>query len=334
MDPAIKARFAPPILEEALVRYDIRPDAIRLLDGFESFIYEFDRLGESYILRLGHSGRRSAALIQGEVDWINYLARGDASVARAVDSAQGNLVEEIDDGHGERFLATAFRKARGCPQRGADWPSQLYTTYGRLIGRMHALARDYAPGDPAWRRPAWNDDSLQTALRELAPDEQTAAAAYRAAYDHVAQLPTGSDAYGLIHFDAHSGNFFVDEAGQITLFDFDDCSYNWFICDIAIVLFYMLTMGEEPVALTRRFMPHFLTGYRQETTLDPAWLAEIPYFLKMREIDLYAAILHAMGPAAYNIPWCARFLSGRKARIDAGVPYVEYDFTEFASLLV
>jgi hypothetical protein len=41
-----------------------------------------------------------------------------------------------------------------------------------------------------------------------------------------------------------------------------------------------------------------------------------------------------MGPAAYNIPWCARFLSGRKARIDAGVPYVEYDFTEFASLLV
>ena len=34
-------------------------------------------------------------------------------------------------------------------------------------------------------------------------------------------------------------NFFVDEAGQITLFDFDDCAHNWFINDVAIVLFYI-----------------------------------------------------------------------------------------------
>lgn len=333
MDPAIRARFSPSILDEAMARYAIRPGAIRLLDGFESFLYAFERDGGSFILRLGHSSRRSSALIHGEVDWINYLARGGASVARAVDSARGHLVEEIDDGHGACFLATAFRKAKGRPPRGADWTTQLYETYGRLIGRMHALARDYAPGDPAWRRPAWDDDALQTALRDLAPEEEVAAAAYRAAYDHAAQLPKARDGYGLIHFDAHGGNFFVDEAGQITLFDFDDCCYNWFVCDIAIVLFYMLTLGEEPIGLTRRFMPPFLTGYRQETTLDPAWLAEMPYFLKMREIDLYAAILRAMGPAAYENPWCARFLAGRKARIDAGVPYVAFDFMEFAPLL-
>lgn len=333
MDPAIQARFSPAILDEAMTRYGIRADTIRLLDGFESFIYAFAKDGEDFILRLGHSGRRSPALIHGEVDWINYLARGGASVARAVDSARGNLVEEIADGHGECFLTTAFCWAPGRPPQAAGWTPELFATYGRLIGRMHALTRAYTPGDPAWRRPAWDDDVLQTALRELAPDEQVAAAAYRAAYDHVAKLPKDGDGYGLIHYDAHGGNFFVDDAGRITLFDFDDCCYNWFVCDIAIVLFYMLTGAEEPVALTRRFMTHFLTGYRQETMLDPVWLAEIPYFLKMREIDLYAAILHAWGPAAYDDPWCARYLTGRKARIDAGVPYVDVDFMEFAPLL-
>ena len=32
---------------------------IRLLDGFESFMYEFERGEGEYILRIGHSLRRS-----------------------------------------------------------------------------------------------------------------------------------------------------------------------------------------------------------------------------------------------------------------------------------
>ena len=246
---------------------------------------------------------------------------------------RGELVEEIDDGHDERFLATAFVKAMGRPPHVVGWTPALHETYGKLIGRMHALARTYAPSDPAWRRPEWDDAVMQTALDDLAPDEHVAAAAFTAAYDHVAQLPKSADAYGLIHFDAHGGNFFVDDAGRITLFDFDDCSYNWFACDIAIVLFYRLTHDDDPVALTREFMTHFLTGYRTENRLDPSWLAEIPYFLKMREVDLYGAILHAFGEAAYDDPWCARYLTGRKERIDQGVPYVDVDFMEFAPLL-
>ena len=82
MDPAIAARISDDIVHEAAARFGVEASALRLLDGFESFIYEFTRDDGEYILRLGHSGRRSPALIHGEVDWINYLARGGAGVAR------------------------------------------------------------------------------------------------------------------------------------------------------------------------------------------------------------------------------------------------------------
>src|SRR5690348_9025767 len=139
MDQLIKDRYNDTILEEAMQRYGISKEQIQLLDSFESFIYEFERGGRSYILRIAHSSRRNETLIQGELDWINYLADGGVSAARAIVSERDNLVEAIEDGQGGAFLATAFVKAQGqAPWE--LWTPQLYDTYGQLIGRMHALS--------------------------------------------------------------------------------------------------------------------------------------------------------------------------------------------------
>src|SRR5215207_6420313 len=136
MEQLIKHRYGDAILQEAMQRYDISKEQIKLLDSFESFIYEFEHGSGSYILRIAHSSRRNEALIQGEVDWINYLADGGVSAARAILSADGNLVEAIEDGQGGTFLTTAFVKAQG--EAPWDlWAPQLYEAYGQLIGRMH-----------------------------------------------------------------------------------------------------------------------------------------------------------------------------------------------------
>jgi Ser/Thr protein kinase RdoA (MazF antagonist) len=115
MEIRIKERFNPRILQEVMPFFGIQDDKIRLLDGFESFIYEFERDGMNYILRVGHSLRRSENLIRGEVDWINYLHHGGASVSKAILTVNGDLVASVADGQGGYFLATAFEKARGKP---------------------------------------------------------------------------------------------------------------------------------------------------------------------------------------------------------------------------
>ena len=68
----------------------------------------------------------------------------------------------------------------------------------------------------------------------------------------------------LIHFDAHEMNYFLDETGIPNLFDFDDCTYNWFANDIAMVLFYIVIGEKDQQAFTLNFMRQFIKGYKRE----------------------------------------------------------------------
>jgi Ser/Thr protein kinase RdoA (MazF antagonist) len=225
MDQQIINRFNDDILQIAIQRYGIPKGQVTPIDTFESFIYKFDRDGTGYILRISHSFRKSEALIQGEVDWINHLARGGVSVSRAVPSQNGRLVEVIDDGQGGQFLVTAFVEAAGQQPWVAGWSTTRYETYGELLGKMHALAVDYQPV-PAWKRPEWDVDATNFIEQYLPASEVIAHREYKSLLEHIHSLPKDKSSYGLIHQDAHQNNFFMDESGAITLFDFDDCVYR------------------------------------------------------------------------------------------------------------
>jgi len=332
MEQKIRDRYHDGILQEARQRYAIAPDQIRPLDAFESFIYEFARPDGDYILRLGHTLRKSEALIHGEVDWINYLAAGGVGVAKAIHSANGQLVEAIDDGQGGHFLATAFVKAKG--QSPWDiWTPTLYENYGRLLGQMHALARYYEPANPTWRRPAWDDEGMNFVERYLPAAEVIARQKFQALRAYLQTLPQESSVYGLTHQDAHGSNFLVDDHGNITLFDFDDCGYGWYANDIAIVLFYTVQDADDWPAFTQEFMTHFLRGYQQVYRLEPAWLAQLPHFLKLRELELYGVMHRDFDVNHIDNEWCARFMAGRKARIEQDAPFIEFDFMSLATHL-
>ena len=325
MDKRSRDAFNEAILAEAMRRFGIAPGQVELLDGFESFIYFFHKDGRDYILRLSHSLRYSLEMIEGELDWINYLADRGVPAARAVPSLAGCLVEKIEaaDGH---FIVSAFEKAPGAPPTPADWDAGLIVEVGRLVGRMHALAKNYQPPEERIRRPQW-DFELDEFAAYLPAGEEGVASRWAELLTRLRALPRHRDSYGLVHQDVHGGNFFVDR-GQITLFDFGDCLYAWFIYDLAMVLLYILPHHCDTLeqrAFARRCLEDLWRGYSQENTLDPAWLATIPDFLKLREIDLYIAIHRSMDINNLD-PWCAGYMDGRKARIESGHPFVDISF--------
>lgn len=334
MDPKIAARFKEEHLQAAMRFYNIQAEQIEALDGFESFIYKFQRPDGRFILRIGHSERRSPDLIRGEVDWINYLAAGGASVARAILSEAGHLVEAVADGHGAEFLCTAFVHAPGRGATRSQLNDRLFRNYGRLLGRMHALAKSYQVSNPAWRRHEWDAPENNYAEWQMPAKDKLALEKYRAVLAHLRTLPRDVEGYGMIHQDAHPGNFFVDEDDRLTLFDFDDCVYGHFIYDIAMVLFYTSIGEPDPAEYTARFMPIFLAGYREENRLDPRWLKELPHFMKLREIDLFA-VIHFSSEDGENPehPWSARYMKGRRERIEGEVPFIVYDWDSLGQYL-
>jgi Ser/Thr protein kinase RdoA (MazF antagonist) len=331
VEARIRDRYTDDMRRQAFARHGAVPEGARELDGFESFIYEFHRNGRPYILRVGHTLRRPVELVRGEIDWINYLADGGAAVARAVPSVDGRLVETIADGAGDQFLATAFGYANGSGPHGEAQLVAIAEAYGQAIGRMHALTKTYEPSDPAWTRMQWDDPNILDAWSWLPETDSVVLDRVDAVVAHIRDLPRDRASYGLVHQDAHGGNFHIADDGQLTFFDFDDCCYSWFVDDIAIVLFYAALFTDDPPAFTGEFLPRFLRGYARENTLDVMWLSEIPHFLKLREIDLYAVIHRSFDVADLTDPWVAAYMRGRKERIESGAPVLDLDFACLSS---
>lgn len=329
MEERIRERYSDLILERALAVYGINRDTIKPLDGFESYLYQFQRSGEEGILRISHSIRRSPDMIRAELDWIDYLYQAGVGVSKPLRSLEDSWVESLADGEGGCFLTAAFQKASGEPHSGLDWSDELLREYGYQIGSMHKLATTYQPSNPAWRRPAWNDP-IHHEVEAFIPDRDSKIRRlFRETIRHISKLPVEKNAYGLIHQDPHQGNFFVDQGGKITFFDFDDSSYSWFVEDIALALFYAVMGQKDPPGFTERFLIGFLPGYFAAYPLELKWFQEIPLFMKMRELDLYAVIHRSFDVENLKDPWCIWYLDGRTDRLLAGKPYLEFDFKGF-----
>ena len=121
MEETIRNRYSRGILDQALHAFGVKHDQLQELDGFESFIYQFNRGQEQGILRITHSIRRTPGQIRGELDWINYLKEGGAGVAQAL--AYGPwLVEPISSVMDLKMLAGIRRRAEERPATPAPSP--------------------------------------------------------------------------------------------------------------------------------------------------------------------------------------------------------------------
>lgn len=331
MEKFIHDLFDPSILAIALDDYGISPQDAAILDGFESFIYNVSRDGQDFILRIGHDSRRNANLVHGEAEFLNHLASGGLSVPRVLPSRNGKLVEPIPAADGSHFVAALFEKAQGKHVTRAQWTPRLSQDMGAFMGRLHQLSRQFHPSQARYARMDIEEDFQQVrsfALKYLPPGDEPILQAYDELIAELRTLPKDEACYGLCHIDFHAGNFFLDDQGKITLFDFDDSQYAWYVYDIAMALFYVISHDcttPEALAQAQSFLSDFWAGYRTQYDLDPVWLLEIPKFLRLRELDLYIIIYRSFDINDLD-PWCASFMKDRREKILSGVPYCDIDY--------
>ncbi|MFD1428037.1 phosphotransferase enzyme family protein [Kroppenstedtia sanguinis] len=329
MKQEIRDQFNERILTDTAARYGVSQDQIYFLKDAENYVYEFEKDHRSYILRITHTIRRHPDYIMGELEWLNYLADHGLPVSRAVPSAQGNWIETIPADSGD-FLAVVYEKAPGRIVEAADWNETLFQTWGEYVGRMHALTQGYRLSHPAYKRQEWYEED-QLNLRKYVPSDQMQV--FKKAdqlMERIHRLPKSKDCYGLVHTDLHQGNFHWHE-GRITAFDFDDIGYNWFMNDIAIILYnvqwYPTVPYEDQAEFVRHFFTHFMIGYRRENDLDPWWAQQIPDFLRLRHVLLYG-LFHQFMDLDHLQDEEAQMLRQYRHDIENETPVVRLDFTK------
>ena len=92
----------------------------------------------------------------------------------------------------------------------------------------------------------------------------------------LAALSTGPERFGLIHADLHLANVMSD-GRELTVIDFDDAGYGWFVHEIAVSLHPMLDDPRYDDALAA-----IVEGYRDVVPLGDADVALIDLFMTVR----------------------------------------------------
>lgn len=305
---AIAALCEREVLGRAARLFGTTPASLGKFDDYEgcaNLVYHYDHEGQPRILRLSYRPDRTVELIQAELHFVEYLAAGGMRVSRPVPSVNGNLLELIPAA-GLDFIAVSFVKGQGMrvPDNGYRYREgvplkEYFQNWGQALGQMHRLAKTYQPLSDSVKRPEWHQWEYYSGF----PYGERLPLIHKKYDQLIAELhalPKDVDSYGLIHNDFNDGNFTVDyEDGDITVFDFDDSCYFWFVYELACAweggigraMFRPLAERQDFMA---RYMEHILTGYTRENTLSEAWLARLPLFLRliqMQELLHYAQYL-------------------------------------------
>ena len=253
-----------------------------------NFVYFTKLDGREVVLRLTEPVHRMPKEIESELDWMNYLTVNGMRIASPIPTLTGSFMAELP---GKKiYYAAIFEKAPGSFLNDDLVPTvELIANWGRYLGKMHRLTKDYLPSPLIQRRQEWEqDESLAMALRSIDKADELPYRRLNELMEWMRALPQENHCYGLVHCDLHRGNFFV-ENGEITAFDFDDACYQWFSYDIvAPINSINKNLFEGTNTLSKeKALESFLNGYRRENNLEQIWLERIEVFDKYRAALIY-----------------------------------------------
>jgi amicoumacin kinase len=302
---------------------------LKLTDGFQNDVFEFNDGQDTRILRVTSSTNRSKESIQSELDFIKNLSLNGIGVSIPINSIQGNYIEEISL-QGVSYYLTTFSKAKGRLVNVSDpkeWNRGFFQYWGSTMGKMHSLTKMGNERFKTYNRPSWNGQDNETSLFFSAISEQ-ASRAYEELIKSINDLPRSQHSYGLIHNDFHQGNYFVHE-GDITIFDFDDCSFSWFAQDIAASYYHAVwqnsSFNPDFKNFPMEFIQCFLEGYSQENDLKKEIVEQIPLFLKLREFFLLN-LFYKKWDTQNLLEWQSFTLKDLQFRIENEIPYTDVPF--------
>jgi amicoumacin kinase len=302
MEKAVSNLMNQEILDEFLGRFGLEKE-VKKLGDFENYVYETYKNGQPYIMRLTHSSHRDMDEVLSELDWMRHLNSRGLSVPEVFPSEDGNFAEEIRAADDSSFYGCLYAKANGkaISVRSDEFNEDLFKKWGETTGRMHHATKSYEPSKGIKERSSWDDDDLLSIEKYYPSEERQLVENAKEVIALISDLPKNKDNYGIIHTDIHSGNFFYD-GEQIHVFDFDDASYHWFTSDIAIPLYYSIiyripaSEEAERNRFGKLFLDAFIEGYQKANSLPDGWKEQVPLFLMLRDIVLYAVLHKKIAP--------------------------------------
>jgi len=276
-------------------------------------------------MRLHRPGYNTRSELDSEVAFVDSLRAFDVRTPEPLPTNAGGHYATIDVA-GIDHEVGVISWVDGAPLGGPlDGGGEGLVPHYREIGKIAAQVRKH---NAVWKAPAgfvrrrWDADALMGPdplwgrfweADQLSATQQSLFARGRQhLHGLLTAMPTGPDHFGLIHSDLHLGNVMAD-GKTLTVIDFDDCGYGWFVHELAVALHPVL--GEPVEADAKASM---VDGYRSVHALSDDEVGLIDAFLAVRSLMIIGwlaarpevpAYLHFADLAAATEAYIADFLN-------------------------
>lgn len=266
--------------DNLLAKWKPKPSEVHFLRASSNYVHILKAEGNWRFLRFSRTEERIMATLEAELEYLLYLKKHDFPAAYPLLSENGRYIEKAGDKNGE-FYGLVFEKAKGKPLSAQDRTPEQYRAWGRELGRLHNLSRQYTP---RIRRRTYLDylsDFRASFTRWAEPDALTELDFVQAAMGRMKQ---DEDNFGLVHYDFQYDNTFWNEEEQtFYAIDFDDAHYHFYVMDIVYALEDLDDGGPEN---PQECIKAFYSGYKSVSALDEEILADRDVF------ERYSGLMH------------------------------------------
>jgi Ser/Thr protein kinase RdoA (MazF antagonist) len=279
----------PDVLAAALAPYNLRPADVEFISFSQNAVYR--TLDRTRVLRISTGRYTTRNEIEAEFAWIDLLREYGVRACAGLRSPGGRRCEQVSHG-GVDYLVSCIAHAPGRPIAREAIDDNACRALGRIMGAMHAAARDLHDQAATLRRRRWDQSRL---LRE---DVAACASRLEPGFaEHLARLvaaldtlPKSPETHGLIHADTSFVNCTLDADGDVSIYDFDNCEFGYFLHDIATTLYdglYVTLLNRVPAhelrdRVNRRF-DAWLAGYSERGPLRTIRCDDLRRFFILRE---------------------------------------------------
>lgn len=242
------------------------------------------------VLRISRPGYHTPEELRAELEWMERLGRDtNLSLRVPIADEEGRFIQNVKD----ICCGVMFTYMEGTPLEDQS-PERLpiwFERLGEITAVLHTHARSW---DEARRLPrfCWNYETMLGTgaiwgdwrnVPSLTPQMSAILEqADRVIHRRLMEYGMTRENYGLIHGDLRGSNILIDGA-RMSVIDFDDCGYGWYMQDLAASLSFIET--EKYVG---ELIRAWLIGYQKKVRLSRRDKDMIDTFLVMRRIQLLA----------------------------------------------
>jgi Ser/Thr protein kinase RdoA (MazF antagonist) len=279
----------------ALSLYGLGSDTqLTLLNVSENATFRIDEPdGGRSVLRVHRTDYHSLQAIESELTWITALREeGIVETPPFLPTQTGEMVGTVTLASGESRQVARFAFVEGVEPT-EDRLVEDFMQLGAITARLHIHGK-------SWRRPpgftrfTWDFEtslgpaghwgSWRHGMAVGVEEEDVLGRCANRIGERLAAYGKDPERFGLVHADMRLANLLVN-GSQVTVIDFDDCGFSWFMYDLGSSLSFI---EHEPYVPA--LVDSWVTGYRTVAPLTEAEEVELPTFIMLRRLLLVAWI--------------------------------------------